>query len=253
MESFRWEGSEMQRLVLVLVISGLLAAGITHEAAAGAPSSESDITALPCGLVSPAIRVLLVETVATLPPPGARVEVPEAGIAVTFPDEWQVEVRMDPVDLDHPHGPAELLRPDDRAWDVLRAVAPHGASCQVQLYQTNELMLQDVAAWFQRLGDVMPDYETAAPRYIQLPAGTAMVSEVIHYDYEESPGPEPENEPVMESPRHVEDARAIYKQHVAYVLGRGDAIAMLICDDQEPPSDRWLSIAETFEFLPPVE
>ena len=39
----------------------------------------------------------------------------------------------------------------------------------------------------------------------------------------------------------------------AYLLGWNDGILALDCFAFDPPDDRWLSIAETFEFLPAEE
>ena len=85
-----------------------------------------------------------------------RVEVPEAGIAVSFPPEWNVEIEMREGELAS-DDPAE---PPTRYWDVLYASAEDSAWCSVAMY---EQMAGDLAGLADRLADkFVEDYGGAA-------------------------------------------------------------------------------------------
>jgi hypothetical protein len=154
--------------------------------------------------------------VAQSPPPSRtaldqRVEAPEAGIAVTFPDDWVVEVQ--PVMSDA----------------VLSAEAPSGGSCEVTLQDGSRWSSLDEAAEFfaSVMSDFGPEVE-ATSTALRLPVGDAVRIDV-------------------ELPE--EESSAAF-----YLLTDGTTFYVLRCAAfSDPPEDRWLSIAETFEFLPMEE
>jgi hypothetical protein len=151
--------------------------------------------------------------VAQSPPPSRtaldqRVEAPEAGIAVTFPDDWVVEVQ--PIMSDA----------------VLSAEAPGGGSCAVMLPDhTRWSDLDDAGESFL---SVMRDFGAATTSLaLRLPVG-----DVIRID--------------------TEVPEEGYFSSI-YLLHDGTTFYGLMCDASDAPDDDWLSIAETFEFLPAEE
>jgi hypothetical protein len=144
-----------------------------------------------------------------------RVEVPEVGVAVAFPDDWVVEVR--------PVVQAEFI-----SDAVLSAEAPGGGSCEVMLqdgstWSSIEHWAEQVLETFQGYGPAVEATATA----LLLPVGGA-----IRIDLE-APG-----EGFSSATYMLTDAATFYG---------------LMCNASDPPEDRWLSIAETFEFLPTEE
>jgi hypothetical protein len=137
-----------------------------------------------------------------------RVEVPEVGVAVAFPDDWVVEV-----------GPIM----SDAA---LSAEAPSGGSCGVVLQDGSRWSnLDDAAEFFVTvMRDFGPTVE-ATSTALRLPVGDA-----VRID--------------MEIPEERADS-------ASYMLTDGTTFYILMCEAfPDPPEDRWLSVAETFEFLP---
>jgi hypothetical protein len=140
-----------------------------------------------------------------------RVEVPEAGFAVAFPDDWTVVVDTSE--------PAEFTE-----HPVLTATLPDGESCEASLQDGTSW--SDLDDWaesalktFQGFG---PEVE-ATSTGLHLPAGDA-----IRID--------------LELPEEGFSA-------ALYLLTDGTAFYGLMCNASDPRADRWLSIAETFEFL----
>lgn len=178
-------------------------------------------------------------------------EVPEAGIAVTFPADWEVR-RL----TDRSSAPSDLAGPDVEVWDVVGGVAPdfEAGRCVVQQIRASALTTAAVAEWFQRRGPGSPDREMSVMT-VRLPAGDAILIETILLDVEESPSPGPgvALEDAVESSFEPDASRLVRQYQPTYVLDTGDAISMLVCFGEVPPADHWLSIAETIDFLPAEE
>jgi hypothetical protein len=169
--------------------------------------------------------------VAEEPPPspsgdGQRVDVPEEAYAVTFPDSWEVGVFPMEMGESSPDGTsteAEFM--SAYGW------APDGSTqCLVTNEPLNDppgdamMALEEHADW------ALSHYEPVLVETssLDLPAGPA-----IRY--------------VFESEGSV---------GAAYFLSDGFDLFFLTCLGMDPskrPADDWLSIAETFEFLPAEE
>jgi len=164
---------------------------------------------------------------------GQFVEVPEAGIALTLPGDWEVVARMQETDVG-----GHMDDPDRSLWLVLDSRTPHRypdaetGGCNVWLFQTTDpdpgsITLDDI--WsdpYVYWSD--PRYEaTRATTEVMLPAGPA-----TRFDF---------GDPFMYGDRY----------HADYRLVAPDGIAWLMCKSLGArPDDDWMSIAETFEFLP---
>jgi hypothetical protein len=162
------------------------------------------------------------------PPPEAasqRVEVPEAGFAVTFPVDW--EVSIDTSDLPGEGGTFAVVSGREAASDVTCEVYLRGR-CTGSPFGDCAAALDEVAArmvaYFD--GDESSsriDESTA----MDLPAGYTVRVDTEWID-----------EGVFGS---------------SYTLTDGKVADSLLCSGSERPDDDWLSIAETFEFLPADE
>jgi len=180
-----------------------------------------------------------------LPEPGlgGRIELPEAGFALTVPDDW-VAIVPSSADID---GIIENLGTIDpeMATTVENALAG-GAGFSLLAFGDIDadsgfrencnvidgasdgaslgVIVESEAAAFADLGDRLasgPDVSM-----LQLPAG-----EVARIDYGLT-------YPTLET------------AHAAYYFSDGATLHLLTCTDTERAEDDWLSIAETFEALP---
>jgi hypothetical protein len=138
-----------------------------------------------------------------------RVEAPEAGIAVAFPDDWAVEVR--------PIVQAEFI-----SDAVLSGEAPGGGSCEVVVQDGGTW--SSIDDWAEQVLETFQDFGAADSTTLRLPVGDA-----IRID--------------LEVPEEGFSG-------ASYMLSDGTTFYGLLCRASDPPEDRWLSIAETFEFLP---
>jgi|GEM_PF-1719228 len=97
-----------------------------------------------------------------------RFEVPEAGIAVSFPPDWTVKIEMREGEL----ASDDAAEPPTRYWDVLYASAEGSAWCDIAMY---ELMAGDLSGLADRLADnFVEDYgggATAAVAPLELAVG----------------------------------------------------------------------------------
>ena len=162
------------------------------------------------------------------PPPDAtsqRIEVAEAGFAVTFPLDW--EVTIDTSDLRGDGGTFAVVSGREPASDV---------TCEVYLYGP---------CTGSPFGDCAAGLDEWAARM------------VAYFDGDESSSRTDESTAM--------DLPAGYTVRVdtewidegafgsSYLLTDGQVADSLLCRGSERPEDRWLSIAETFEFLPAEE
>ena len=156
---------------------------------------------------------------------GQRVEVSEAGFAVTFPIDW--EVSIDTSDVPGEGGTFAVVSGREAASDVTCEVYLYGP-CTGSLFGDCAAALDEVAArmvaYFE--GDESSS-RTDESTSMDLPAGYAVRVDTEWMD-----------EGVFGS---------------SYLLTDGKVHDSLLCRGSERPEDRWLSIAESFEFLPAEE
>jgi len=154
------------------------------------------------------------------PSPGTgvqRVEVPEAGVALTVPDDWDVDTPMQEMFLG--------------VVQVLVATRPGSGGCWIGLAPNfNAMGLRDFADVVMLVFKLNSNYEVAEEMAdVSLPAGAALRAYMVQHF--------PEGD-LHQAP---------------YILAAPKDFAFLNCIGYARPDDDWLSIAETFEFLPTDE
>ncbi len=156
------------------------------------------------------------------PDPGSdRIEIPEAGMVMAFPEHWSVVVQMvrDEAEL-----PPELS--ESRAvdfWTVLEAAAPDGSGCGLVMYGDHPLAFEEHAEWIRGSYEADETTTSVTSTAVELPLGAAIRFDIARED---------------------EGAGAIY-------LLEADGVRyQLRCGAYERPEDDWLSIAETLEPIP---
>jgi hypothetical protein len=169
---------------------------------------------------------------------GGRVAVPEAGFALTFPEDW-VWVRHPVPDVDAAVGwlagvagsadadrYRDLLAMASEAAPVIGTLGFGRDTCFVQEWEW-DLSLGDLAAMMQAWYQGEDAYTAVTSTAVMTRAG-----EAIRIDYRYS----------------SQDASTDQAQYL-YTQGQAGLVHVLNCAADDPPADRWLSIAETFEFL----
>jgi hypothetical protein len=161
-----------------------------------------------------------------------RIELPEAGIALAFPDDWMLEARPTTRNV----GLASVLDPEarDMLVPVVAAVPGHRHDhCVVvdfaPLVQARPdwSTLDDVVAGFAAMLGSDPRWLGLDSTIIDLPLGRAG--------------------------RILRDRAGEAESVSTYVFTQVDAWLYLECVAHSVPSEDWRSIAETFEFLPAAE
>jgi hypothetical protein len=208
---------------------------VQHEYYLDVPSG---VVSVSCWGDPPAADLWLsiIEAIAPLPADGAavipfdpRVELPEHGLAVDFGAEWSV---------DSANGwPGVVLGGDF----VLRARVVRGSDC-----------------WMEDDTDVPSLAEVSSPDDWR----TAFIEAVGRDQARGTPlGPGRHvTEPTVADADlpSTDGVRVDWEtwgtgSATAWVFLDGERRVVLFCHSKEPPEDRWLSIAETFEFLPAEE
>ena len=151
-----------------------------------------------------------------------RVEVPEHGLAVDFGSEWLVRSwpGLGPV-----LGGSVLLR----AVTLAQEDGPGGHECLIE-DDTALLSLSDVAS-LDDWQDTLVSTAGAQARRTSEPVMTQVglpSGQTVRADWERWSG----------------------MPATAWVFAEGDRRAALLCRSNEPPADGWLSVAESFEFVP---
>jgi hypothetical protein len=142
-----------------------------------------------------------------------RIEVPQAGIGVAFPADWTVDIRTVPLS-----DRSELPGPEVEASILVNAYLPYEfEGCRVSLWGSLGMTPGEFAQW-----NSPSDLEV---KRIILPVGEVFRVSLIKDD---------PVEPDIE----------------LFILSVEEDTLMLTCLGDDPPLDRWLSIAETLEFLP---
>ncbi|MEA2026469.1 MAG: hypothetical protein U9O18_07240, partial [Chloroflexota bacterium] len=180
-------------------------------------------------------RPVLDEILATLPPAtnAGRVDVPEAGITVTFPVDWTVDIVNESSSIP---AVSDGTNTTLETWRVLDASAPDGRSerCGVDRYGTDELTADGFVGRFQSwIEDAWGDSVEVST--VNLPSGDSVRVQVVVKTSDAS---------TFSPVAHHMDF---------YLFDGGDGAFVLSCYGEDPPDDDWLSIAETLEFLPAEE
>lgn len=191
----------MRLIGIAILALGLLSAGLPTSAAAQSPEVSPGAAAAKPSASEPSSQ---------------RIAITEAGLAVSFPPEWAVDVRTVPFSQG-----SVLPAPDVKASILVNAYLPGSlVGCRVSLWQGVDTTPEEFAEW--QAGLASPPLPVTAA---SLPVGDA---------YRIDASAEIVGEP----------------DWAAYVLGlRGD-IVQLTCLGQDRPVDRWLSIAATIEVVP---
>ena len=183
----------MRRAIMVMMAAVLLtAAGVAAQEPASDPGSDPQ-----------------------------RQEIPEAGIAVAFPSDWNVVVQMV---REEAILPPELsdAEPVD-LWVVVEAAASDDRACAILRYGEHPLGLDDHAAWFESSLAEESDVTSVASVAAPLPLGDAVRIDAI-----------------------IEDTGAL----TSYLVESDQSRYRLDCISADRPDDAWLSIAETLESIP---
>jgi hypothetical protein len=184
--------------------------------------------------------VLATEPDASAEPSGQRVEVPEVGLALTWPEGWRLELeppmRMegDPGG-DPPDAPFTLLGPDEVGWGSVVFGRPmtEGSNfeCSVDLYEAPSLTLEaivDLHTGLESPGEDLRYTATEVEWHEDVPAGEA-VTITMWVEFFGTP-----------------------TVSTTYWIDGGDDIAMLRCGGGEPVDEQAAaagSIARTIEFM----
>jgi hypothetical protein len=158
---------------------------------------------------------------------GRRTERPEDGFALTFPGGWTAE---DLTAEDHERMFAHI-EPQERVFQrsLLRADAFHTDDYCFIVDATRLAeaegwdSIEEATEWFGAGFEGSPDYSATTATFVDIPAGpTGHITSVYDSGW----------------------------HYGGYYLSDGDDWFYLGCWSPEPAAGRWLSIAETFEFLP---
>jgi hypothetical protein len=209
----------MRRLVMTLLVAVLLGVGGSPAVVAQSPSPG------PVGV-------------------GGRVELPEYGFALTFPEDWawvryssedSDSVIAQLVDITSPEFVAQnevVFEEVDAEMPLVGRAASRGGSCSVTVLPTDltiDAIASNYVTWIEGQPDSFPD--------------GAMVTDVAL--------------PAIEAKRidmsYTEEGWQKPMPTSYYLFTRGSRGYVLACMADDPPDDRWLSIADMFEFLPAEE
>ncbi len=177
---------------------------------------------------------------------GGRVEVPDVGFALTFPDEW-VYIFPSAEDTSAVLDSVTETVPD--LAPVIEAALQQGVAFSLIAFGGS-----DEASGFTENCNVI----AAASGGVTL--DVAVASEVASYGQlgeQLSSGPDVT---MVELPAgraaqvdYSLQLPAYETQHVAYYFTDGSTFYVLTCTGVERPEDDWQSIAQTFEFVPAAE
>ena len=153
--------------------------------------------------------------------PGDRTEVPELGLSLAFPTEWEIEIDTW---WERYSAQAELFGPGVDDWSGLRGIGPYLSEsdlrddCMVRIYRPLEM---------------------SAPEFFDLITAGVLDPPKVTLDTDELV--------VFSGPAGVEN----WEAHMGVSIASGaGAVVMLLCMSDHPPEDDWRSIAETIELTP---
>lgn len=182
----------------------------------------------------------------TSPPSfGGRVELPESGVAVTFPEGWltfdlaaDIDARVKSIETAlgdvFPVGRDALVADLKRrsASSELLGLSLDEQACDLRLISSSRVDLHDPAFVAQLDAAIqaeqgIKDYSGVAP--VDLPAGPAVTYGWVQV------GADPQGRDLA---------------HSGYMVDGGDRGVVFTCEGLKRPDDDWRSIADTIEFLP---
>ena len=186
------------------------------------------ITLLTLCLLGASTGSIVAQSAASSPEPvGQLVEAPETGFAIVLPIDWAVRTSAEDPELGFIviTGP-ERFGPDVRMEPVM-AAEPQGQApgsgfpdaCTLTLYRPIMLTPDEF------LGELFGKADDITVESLR-----DDLSRALHRPWS-----------------------SVQRQHAFYAIGGEAAVAILWCWAVEPPEDYWLSIAESFEFLPVEE
>jgi len=151
---------------------------------------------------------------------GQRVEVSEAGVAITFPADWSVDIEMRQREdfglIDDPDGEPVVF------WQVLYASAGGRPWCDVTWYPEHPMALADHALLFEELMTPGSDVE----RTIEVSGVALPVGEAYRFDIHNGPSDD---------------------FSTTYLVGSSSSRYILECMADTRDEDDWLQVAETME------
>lgn len=209
-------------VLLGTVIVGIVIALVILTARTAAAADDTGGAATMTGPSSPPVS-------------SQRIEVREAGYAVTFPEDWAVEIVEEDSDTGilRLSGP-ERFGPDVELRNVLVAWGPGGRGpardtwnvCTLVRYEPIEFTSDEFLHEIFETSDVA--VEALRDGLSRIFMNQFLTGRILT----DSPG-------------------AIYVEH--YAIGGDNAVALLWCTGVLSHREEWLSIAESFEFLPAGE
>jgi len=154
-----------------------------------------------------------------------RVEVPEAGIALSFPSDLDVEVLMEREDVELP---PELAGSEPAyVWTTVVGLDEDGYGCIVSMYEANPLSIEEHVDWIARGFADEPEFGgTVESAPVVLPAGDATRIDL--------------------------DGTASGFFGTGYLFELDGVRYQLKCAAEARTQDDWLAIAETIESIPLV-
>ena len=163
---------------------------------------------------------------------GQRVEVPEASYAVTFPEDWTVEIVEEDSDTTILSFDAAGFGPDVESHNLLVASGPGGRGadrdafnlCTLVRYEPIELTADEF------LNEVFGQSEDLAVESLHEGLSRVFMNQFLS------------GRVITDQPEHF------YVEH--YAIGGDNTVAVLWCTGVLSHREEWLSIAESFEFLP---
>ncbi len=202
--------------------------GLEHWVFVGGMAMQLRVTALAFVLLAVSAPSTAADATAEPLPGSQSVEVPEAGLALSFPPDWSIDIEMRQREdwglFDEGFAEEPVV-----FWNVVYASDAGSPWCEVVWYPAHPLSLADHAARYEALmtpthSDVERPIEVAS---LTLPAGEAY--RLVIY-----------NAP---SDDHT----------TVYLVDADEARYMLECVGVERAEDDWLALAETLHLQPPPE
>ena len=193
------------------------------------------------------------------PPPwfGGRVEMPEHGFAVILPDDWVAFDTGADVDGQVEAAQTRLTGLPESEFADLRMVVTDALAEGFQLFalEFSEQVIQGQVEAHSCIFTVLPDVarqldEAFMDRLFLTVANNELVTDVERpTPVNLAAGPGWMLAAMSQNPYDADD----WGPTVIYVAEGGDDAFSVVCTGPVRPDDDWLSIAETFEFLPEEE
>ena len=151
-----------------------------------------------------------------------RVELPHLGFGLTFPSEWAVQGALAGEDLASGEPGGLWAQAPNERGAALAVCRVHGESCRPG--DERRTTIEDMTEQLLACVEESPAFVVVEWAFLDLPAGRSAQAMM----------------------RNLADASL----WVTYRFTDGDSQGVLTCGADPLPDDRWLSIAETIEFLP---